>query len=63
MPPVTVLANVAGISAPTPFEKITLEEWERIFTVNVRGTLSGADPVPKPHKAPPMGTSAVKRAY
>jgi 2-hydroxycyclohexanecarboxyl-CoA dehydrogenase len=24
MPPVTVLANIAGISAPTPFEKITL---------------------------------------
>jgi 2-hydroxycyclohexanecarboxyl-CoA dehydrogenase len=38
MPPVTVLANIAGISAPTPFEKITLAEWERIFAVNVRGT-------------------------
>jgi 2-hydroxycyclohexanecarboxyl-CoA dehydrogenase len=38
LPPVTVLANIAGISAPTRFENITLEEWERIFAVNVRGT-------------------------
>ena len=36
--PVTVLANIAGISAPTRFENITLDEWERIFAVNVRGT-------------------------
>src|ERR1700739_1524835 len=33
MPPVTVLANIAGISAPTPVEEITLAEWERIFSV------------------------------
>ncbi|GLY98764.1 SDR family NAD(P)-dependent oxidoreductase [Actinoplanes sp. NBRC 103695] len=38
LPPVTVLANIAGISSPTRFENITLEEWERIFAVNVRGT-------------------------
>lgn len=38
LPPVTVLANIAGISAPTRFEDITLDEWERIFAVNVRGT-------------------------
>jgi len=38
LPPITVLANVAGISAPTRFENITLDEWERIFAVNVRGT-------------------------
>lgn len=38
LPPVTVLANIAGISAPTRFENITLGEWERIFAVNVRGT-------------------------
>lgn len=38
MPSVTVLANIAGISAPTPFEDIALAEWEHIFAVNVRGT-------------------------
>jgi len=38
LPPVTVLANIAGISSPTRFENITLEEWERVFAVNVRGT-------------------------
>ncbi|MFG1603162.1 SDR family NAD(P)-dependent oxidoreductase [Actinoplanes sp. NPDC049265] len=38
LPPVTVLANIAGISSPTRFENITLDEWERIFAVNVRGT-------------------------
>jgi 2-hydroxycyclohexanecarboxyl-CoA dehydrogenase len=38
LPPITVLANIAGISSPTRFENITLDEWERIFAVNVRGT-------------------------
>jgi 2-hydroxycyclohexanecarboxyl-CoA dehydrogenase len=38
LPPVEVLANIAGISAPTRFADITLEEWERVFAVNVRGT-------------------------
>jgi 2-hydroxycyclohexanecarboxyl-CoA dehydrogenase len=38
LPPVEVLANIAGISAPTRFVDITLEEWERVFAVNVRGT-------------------------
>ncbi|MEV0720378.1 SDR family NAD(P)-dependent oxidoreductase [Asanoa sp. NPDC050611] len=38
LPPVTVLANIAGITAPTRFEDITLAEWERVFAVNVRGT-------------------------
>lgn len=38
LPPVTVLANIAGISSPTRFENITLDEWERVFAVNVRGT-------------------------
>jgi 2-hydroxycyclohexanecarboxyl-CoA dehydrogenase len=38
LPPVEVLANIAGISAPTRFVDITLDEWERVFAVNVRGT-------------------------
>lgn len=38
MPPIRVLATIAGISSPTRFERITLEEWEWMFAVNVRGT-------------------------
>jgi 2-hydroxycyclohexanecarboxyl-CoA dehydrogenase len=38
LPPITVLANIAGVSAPTRFENITLAEWEHVFAVNVRGT-------------------------
>jgi 2-hydroxycyclohexanecarboxyl-CoA dehydrogenase len=38
LPPVTVLANIAGITSPTRFADITLEEWEHVFAVNVRGT-------------------------
>ncbi|GIF77552.1 SDR family NAD(P)-dependent oxidoreductase [Asanoa siamensis] len=38
LPPVTVLANIAGITSPTRFADITLAEWERVFAVNVRGT-------------------------
>jgi 2-hydroxycyclohexanecarboxyl-CoA dehydrogenase len=38
LPPVTVLANIAGTSAATRFEDIALDEWERMFAINVRGT-------------------------
>lgn len=38
LPPVTVLVNNAGISAPTRFPEVTLDEWQRIFAVNVTGT-------------------------
>jgi NAD(P)-dependent dehydrogenase (short-subunit alcohol dehydrogenase family) len=37
MPPVGALVNNAGITSPTPFLEVTGEEWDRIFTVNVRG--------------------------
>jgi 2-hydroxycyclohexanecarboxyl-CoA dehydrogenase len=37
-PPVAALVNNAGITAPTRFLDIDLEEWDRIFDVNVRGT-------------------------
>jgi 2-hydroxycyclohexanecarboxyl-CoA dehydrogenase len=36
-PPVVALGNLAGISDPGPFLEVTLEEWERVFAVNVRG--------------------------
>ncbi|MBR3423898.1 MAG: SDR family NAD(P)-dependent oxidoreductase, partial [Clostridia bacterium] len=33
-----VLVNCAGIAAIRLFDKITAEEWDRMFAVNVRGT-------------------------
>jgi 2-hydroxycyclohexanecarboxyl-CoA dehydrogenase len=38
MPPVSVLVNNAGITSPTRFENITVDEWNRVFAVNVTGT-------------------------
>lgn len=38
LPPVVGLANLAGISSPTPFLEVTPEEWDRVFAVNMRGT-------------------------
>lgn len=38
LPPIGVLVNNAGITAPTRFLDIELVEWERIFSVNVTGT-------------------------
>ena len=32
------LANLAGISSPTPFLQVSLEEWDRVFAINMRGT-------------------------
>jgi 2-hydroxycyclohexanecarboxyl-CoA dehydrogenase len=36
--PVTLLVNNAGITATTPFQEITDEEWDRVFEINVKGT-------------------------
>jgi len=38
LPPVVGLANLAGISSPTPFLQETVEGWDRVFAVNMRGT-------------------------
>jgi 2-hydroxycyclohexanecarboxyl-CoA dehydrogenase len=38
LPPVAALVNNAGITAPTRFLDIDVDEWDRIFDVNVRGT-------------------------
>ena len=35
---VTVLVNNAGVGAFAPVEELTLETWNRVFNVNVRGT-------------------------
>lgn len=38
LPPIAVLANVAGVTRPTPFDRISLAEWNMLFAVNVTGT-------------------------
>lgn len=37
LPPVVGLANVAGVSSPTPFLELDTAEWDRVFAVNTRG--------------------------
>lgn len=37
LPPVLGLANVAGISSPTPFLETTVQEWDAVQAVNLRG--------------------------
>ncbi len=37
MPPIVGLANLAGISSPTPFLEETVEGWDRVMAVNLRG--------------------------
>ncbi|HMH57770.1 MAG TPA: SDR family NAD(P)-dependent oxidoreductase [Galbitalea sp.] len=38
MPPIVGLANLAGISSPTPFLDTTVAEWDKVFAINMRGT-------------------------
>lgn len=38
MPPVVGLVNLAGISSPTEFMEETVEGWDRVFAINMRGT-------------------------
>ena len=38
LPPVVGVANLAGISSPTPFLETTAQEWDRVMAVNARGT-------------------------
>lgn len=37
LPPIVALANIAGISSPTAFMDTTVEEWDKVFAVNMRG--------------------------
>ncbi len=39
LPPVTGLANVAGIACPTPLLEMTVEEFDKVMAVNARGTM------------------------
>ena len=38
LPPVVGLANVAGVSSPTPFLEVTADEWDRVLDINLKGT-------------------------
>ncbi|MCU1572213.1 MAG: short-chain dehydrogenase [Micrococcaceae bacterium] len=38
LPPVVALANLAGISSPTTFLETSVEEWDKVFAINMRGT-------------------------
>ena len=38
LPPIRVLANIAGISDPTPFLELSIAQWKRIIDVNATGT-------------------------
>ncbi|MCU1531031.1 MAG: family oxidoreductase [Arthrobacter sp.] len=38
MPPILGLVNLAGISSPTAFMDETVEGWDRVFAINMRGT-------------------------
>jgi NAD(P)-dependent dehydrogenase (short-subunit alcohol dehydrogenase family) len=38
MPPIFGLVNLAGISSPTEFMDETVEGWDRVFAINMRGT-------------------------
>jgi len=37
--PIDILVNNAGTASSAPVAKITLDEWQRLFTVNATGTL------------------------
>lgn len=37
LPPLVGLANIAGISSPTPYLELTLDEWRRQLDVNLTG--------------------------
>ena len=38
MPPIVGLVNLAGISSPTEFMSETVEAWDRVFAINMRGS-------------------------
>jgi 2-hydroxycyclohexanecarboxyl-CoA dehydrogenase len=38
LPAVGALANIAGIPAPTGFDELTVEEWDRVVAVNLTGS-------------------------
>ena len=50
---IDILVNVAGVVAQAPVEDITVEEWDRVFAVNCKGTflfVKYVVPMMKAHK-------------
>lgn len=45
--PVSVLVNNAGIAAPAPFLDVSVEDWERVLSVNLTGALVATQAVAK----------------
>jgi NAD(P)-dependent dehydrogenase (short-subunit alcohol dehydrogenase family) len=37
LPQIVGLANVAGVASPVPFFELDLPEWDRVFSINIRG--------------------------
>lgn len=37
LPPLTGLANIAGVSSPVPYLELTSEEWHRVININLNG--------------------------
>ncbi|TNC23055.1 SDR family oxidoreductase [Amycolatopsis alkalitolerans] len=37
LPQVVGLANIAGVASPVPFFELGLPEWDRVFSINIRG--------------------------
>lgn len=37
LPPVVGLANIAGVASPVPFFDLGLPEWDRVFSIDIRG--------------------------
>lgn len=37
LPPVVGLANIAGVASPVPFFDLDLAEWDRVFSIDIRG--------------------------
>jgi NAD(P)-dependent dehydrogenase (short-subunit alcohol dehydrogenase family) len=58
MPPIVGLVNLAGISSPTTFMEETVEGWDRVFAVNMRGTFLVTQRVLRPMIAARLGRIA-----
>ncbi len=42
---IDILVNNAGIGCPVPFETLSVQEWEKVMAVNVRGVFLGTQQV------------------
>ncbi len=47
LPPIFALANIAGVSSPTPYFDLDFDEWRRIMAVNLDGVHHITQPIAK----------------